>query len=190
MPFEFQRLVIPGLILIKPRVFGDERGFFAETYMESDFAAAGIDSKFAQDNESLSGPNVVRGLHFQTPPYAQSKLVRVARGEVFDVAVDIRKGSPWYGKWAGASLSSENHHILFIPAGFAHGFAVTSPDGALVEYKMGDVFSQENESGIRWDDLDLKVVWPLDNPVVSESDQGLQSFREFDSPFSFDGPAP
>jgi dTDP-4-dehydrorhamnose 3,5-epimerase len=186
MSFEFENLSIPGLVLIKPRVFGDARGFFAETYKREDFVSAGIDLDFVQDNESQSEANVVRGLHFQAPPFSQGKMVRVARGEVFDVAVDLRKGSPWYGKWASAVLSSTNHHSLFVPAGFAHGFAVTSPDGALVQYKMSDVYSAGNSSGIIWDDPDIGVPWPIDQPDVSDADGALQSFREFESPFVFD----
>ena len=151
MPFRFKRLEIQDVILVEPEVFGDERGFFMETYKDTDFAGFGIKEKFTQDNHSRSAAKgVLRGLHFQQRPVAQAKLVRVIKGSVFDVAVDIRKKSPTYGKWVSAVLSAENKSMLYIPEGFAHGFCTLEEDTEVV-YKCTNVYSAEHDRGIRWD---------------------------------------
>ncbi|MFI4957032.1 MAG: dTDP-4-dehydrorhamnose 3,5-epimerase [Gammaproteobacteria bacterium] len=158
-----------GLLLIKPKVFGDKRGFFYEMFQEERYRAAGVDVHFVQDNVSSSAKNVLRGLHFQTRN-PQDKLVSVLVGEVFDVAVDIRPESATFGKWFGAILSEENHHQLFVPKGFAHGFCVLS-DTAIFHYKCSDYYSPANESGIIWNDPALGIEWPLQGePIVSEKD--------------------
>ncbi len=169
MPFKFQKLKIPELILITPEVFQDKRGFFLETYKESDFAKNGIKEKFVQENHSKSKKGVLRGLHFQKPPFSQGKLVRVIRGEIFDVAVDIRKNSKTYGKWVGIKLSEKNKKMLYIPPGFAHGFCVLS-DFAEVIYKCTKPYSPKHESGILWNDKTLKIKWPIKKPILSKKD--------------------
>lgn len=169
MPFEFVRLDIKGLILIQPQVFNDGRGFFLETYKMSDFAEAGINRLFVQDNHSRSVKGTLRGLHYQKPPYAQGKLVRAIRGKVYDVVVDIRKDSPTYGEWYGTNLSDKNKHILYVPEGLAHGFIVLS-DTADLLYKTTNVYSPESEAGIIWNDPDLNIPWPIDEPILSDRD--------------------
>lgn len=170
MPFEFEPTEMKDVILVKPKVFGDSRGFFMETYKKSEFFQHGIKTEFMQDNHSKSTKGVLRGLHFQTPPKAQAKLVRCPRGKVFDVAVDIRKDSPDFGKWVGAVLSEENKHMLFIPEGFAHGFVVLSDEAELI-YKASDEYSPENDRGIKWNDPDIGIDWGIDfEPLVSEKD--------------------
>ncbi len=155
---EFQPLSIPGLILIIPRVFEDERGFFMESFNEREFAEHGIAVRFVQDNQSKLKKGVLRGFHFQRAPHAQDKLVRVTRGEALDVAVDIRSGSPTFGACASARLSGENRNALFIPKGFAHGF-VALTDDVDFEYKVSDFWDAGSEGGIRWDDPSLRVDW-------------------------------
>jgi dTDP-4-dehydrorhamnose 3,5-epimerase len=169
MPFEFKRLEIPDVILITPKVFTDERGFFIETYQKDDFAKAGITGEFVQQNHSKSIKGVLRGLHYQKEPYAQAKLVRCIKGEIFDVAVDIRKNSPTFGKYVSVILSEENKKMLYIPRGFAHGFEVIS-DEAEVIYSVDNFYSKENESGIRWDNQKIDIKWPLKTPLVSSKD--------------------
>ena len=171
---------IEGVKLITPTVFGDRRGFFMETYNYNDFAAAGIGAQFVQDNQSMSTKGVLRGLHFQIR-YPQDKLVRVIRGEVFDVAVDLREGSPTFGKWFGSVLSAENKKQLFIPKHFAHGFCVLS-DEAEFCYKCTDFYHPDDEGGIAWDDPDIGIEWPLpeNTPLnLSEKDTKWGSFREY-----------
>ncbi|MGB9668046.1 MAG: dTDP-4-dehydrorhamnose 3,5-epimerase [Thermosulfidibacteraceae bacterium] len=181
MNFEFVGLEISGLILIKPRVFKDQRGFFMETYKFSVFRENGIDVKFLQDNHSGSVKGVLRGLHYQKHPKAQGKLVRCIKGEIFDVAVDIRKGSPTFGKWVGVYLSEENKYMLWIPEGFAHGFLVVS-DYAEIIYKVsGAEYSQAHDAGIRWDDPEIAINWPLDRVgelILSEKDSKLPYLRD------------
>ncbi len=172
---------IPDVLIIEPRVFGDDRGFFFESYNERDFeSATGIRPHFVQDNHSKSARNVLRGLHYQIRQ-PQGKLVRVISGEVYDVAVDIRKGSPTFGKWTSAILSAENKRMLWIPEGFAHGFLVLS-DAAEVLYKTTDYWFPEHERTISWNDADLSVGWPLecDVPVLSGKDGQGRPFRETD----------
>jgi dTDP-4-dehydrorhamnose 3,5-epimerase len=165
---------IDGLIIIEPKVFRDSRGLFYEVYSESRYKEHGVLARFVQDNHSVSEKGVLRGLHYQVNP-GQDKLVRVVRGEVFDVAVDIRKGSPTYGKWWGLSLSEENNLQLYIPVGFAHGFCVLS-DSAEVLYKCSDYYSPQNERGIIWNDPDLAIDWPIENPMLSEKDIEYPNF--------------
>ena len=166
---------IDGLLTIKPKIFADPRGMFYEVYSENKYEEHGIPC-FVQDNHSISKKGVVRGLHYQVNP-GQSKLVRVTRGEVFDVAVDIRKQSPTYGKWWGLSLSETNNFQLYIPIGFAHGFCVLS-ESAEVLYKCSDYYSPENERGILWNDRDLAIDWPVKDPILSEKDAVYPLFSE------------
>jgi dTDP-4-dehydrorhamnose 3,5-epimerase len=175
MPFSFIRLAIPDVIVIEPQVFGDSRGFFLETYKRSEFAAVGIDGPFVQDNHSKSARGVLRGLHYQRPPHGQSKLVRVVAGEIFDVAVDIRPGSPTYGHWVSTTLSAENRRMVFIPPWCAHGFCVTS-DTAEVVYKTSTEYAPAHESGIPWNDPDLAIDWPVRSPIVSPRDEQWPAF--------------
>lgn len=184
MPFEFQRLSIPDVILVKPKFFGDERGFFIETYKKSDFVANGIDVEFVQDNHSKSSYGVLRGLHYQKNPKAQGKLVRCVQGEILDVAVDIRKGSPTFGKWLAEKLSAENKAMLYVPAGFAHGFAVLSGT-AEVLYKTTDEYSPENDAGILWNDPEIAVDWQITEPQLSEKDLKQPLLKDADNNFIY-----
>ncbi len=177
MPFNFKSLEIADVILVEPRVFKDERGFFMETYKMPDFAAYGIKESFVQDNHSRSTKGILRGLHYQNPPFAQGKLVRTVRGEIFDVAVDIRNGSPSYGKWVGVILSEENKKMLYVPEGFAHGLCVLS-DIAEVMYKTTNVYSPQSEAGILWNDEDLNIEWPVKEPILSEKDEKWPTLKE------------
>ncbi len=184
MPFEFEPLDIPDLILVKPKVFGDERGFFMETYKASEFKKNGINYDFVQDNHSKSQKGVLRGLHYQLRPMEQGKLVRCIRGRIWDVAVDIRKGSPWYGKWVAVELSEENKLMLWIPPGFAHGF-VALEDNTEVIYKVTKEYSPELERGIIWNDPDIGIDWPVKNPKLSERDSRLPPLREAENNFLY-----
>jgi dTDP-4-dehydrorhamnose 3,5-epimerase len=175
--FTFLPLDIPDVILIEPQVFADERGFFTETYKFSEFSAHGIQDRFLQDNYSRSSRGVLRGLHYQRPPKAQSKLVRVVQGEVFDVAVDIRMGSPTFGKWVGMILSSENQKMLYLPRGFAHGFCVLSETADLT-YKVDREYSPEHEAGIAWDDPEIAICWPMTHPILSRRDRTYPGLKE------------
>jgi dTDP-4-dehydrorhamnose 3,5-epimerase len=175
-----RRLALPEVLLLEPTVFGDERGFFLESYHQRGFeAATGLDPAFVQDNHSRSARGVLRGLHYQLPPRAQGKLVRVTAGSVFDVAVDLRRGSASFGQWAGECLSAENHRQMWIPAGFAHGFLVLS-DAADFLYKTTDYYSPEHERVVAWDDPDLGIAWPLDGlqPIVSGRDRQARRLRD------------
>jgi len=183
MPFEFQPLDMPGLVLVTPRVFRDERGFFMETHKHSDFARFGIREHFVQDNHSFSKKNVLRGLHFQRSPKAQGKLVQAVTGEILDVAVDLRTGSPTFGKWAMETLSGENRKMLYIPAGFAHGFYVLS-DSAHVTYKVTEEFSGEHDAGVAWNDPDIGISWPTRTPILSAKDATLPPLRQVLGPGS------
>lgn len=182
---------IPGLIVITPPRFGDARGFFAETYSREKLASQGITTEFVQDNHSLSAQvGTVRGLHFQKPPRAQAKLVRCGRGCLFDVAVDIRKGSPTYGKWFGIELSFENGKQLLIPAGFAHGFVTRVPDTEII-YKCSDFYAPETEGALRYDDPAIGIDWAMGDvePILSGKDAAAGSLADFDSPFTYEGGA-
>ena len=174
--FTFTQTEIPGVVVIEPQVFGDDRGYFMETYQAEEFAAAGIPGPFVQDNQSKSTRGVLRGLHFQKR-HQQAKLVRAISGEIFDVAVDLRRGSATYGRWVGVVLSAENRRQLYIPRGFAHGFQVLS-EQAVFAYKCGDVYHPEDEGGLRYDDADIGIVWPgQDTPILSEKDQNWPALR-------------
>lgn len=177
-------LNIPDILLIEPRVFEDERGYFFESFNLGAFRkATGLSPEFVQDNESLSRKGVLRGLHLQLPPHAQGKLVRVVSGSVFDVAVDLRKSSPHYGKWCGATLSAANKKQLYIPPGFAHGFAVLE-NHTVFSYKCTGYYKKESEVCIAWNDPAIGIDWPLENPVISEKDSSqAEAFATFDSPF-------
>jgi len=165
---KFEPTRLPGVVLVKPDVHRDDRGFFLESFHERKYAGGGIDAHFVQDNHSRSAKGTLRGLHLQHP-HAQAKLVRVLAGSVFDVAVDVRVGSPHFGQWVGADLTAENQHQLFVPAGFAHGFAVTS-EHADFEYKCSDFYAPECELVVRWDDAAIGVDWPIETPALSGRD--------------------
>jgi dTDP-4-dehydrorhamnose 3,5-epimerase len=167
---------LPGVVLIQPRVFRDARGFFLETYHAERYAAAGIPGPFVQDNHSRSERHTLRGLHFQWRR-PQGKLVRVIEGEIYDVAVDIRPDSPYFGRWVGVTLSADSHLQIYLPPGFAHGFSVVS-EVAQVEYKCTDLYDPGGEGGIAWDDPDLAITWPTRTPVMSDRDRQHPSFRE------------
>lgn len=174
--------------LIEPKRFGDARGWFTETYSEPTFAARGIKCRFVQDNHSLSvAPYVLRGLHFQRPPYGQDKLVRCVRGRIFDVAVDVRTGSPTFGHWVSAELSAENGRQLFIPVGFAHAFLTLEPN-CEVTYKCSETYAPSHDGGVRWDTAGIDWPLPADiRPELSDKDIALPSLAEFRSPFPYDG---
>jgi len=179
MPFEFTKTKLVEVILIKPKVFGDERGFFMETYKKSDFKKAGIDTDFVQDNHSKSKKGVLRGLHFQVEPKAQGKLVRCIKGKIFDVAVDIRKESPTFGKWVGIELSCENKLMLWIPKGFAHGFLTLSEEAEILYKVSGNEYSPEHEKSIRWNDPDIGIDWPIKGePILSQKDKKAPFLKE------------
>ena len=184
MAFEFKRLEIPDVILITPTAFADERGFFMESHKESEFKANGIEFEFKQDNHSKSSRNVLRGLHYQLEPYAQGKLVRVVTGSIFDVAVDIRKSSPTFGKWVSAELSEDNKKMLWIPPGFAHGF-LTLEDNTNVLYKTTNEYNKESERGISWNDPEIGIKWPVNNPLLSEKDKKHPILKEADINFNY-----
>jgi len=173
---EFDKTRLDGVVIVTPKVFGDDRGFFMETYNVTDFVGAGIPESFVQDNHSRSSRGVLRGLHYQYPNW-QGKLVRVLRGEIFDVAVDIRSGSPTFGQWLGVTLNEENKQQLYVPPGFAHGFCVTS-ETADVAYKCTTVYRPQEDACIRWNDPDIGIRWPLDDPSLSEKDAHGLSLKE------------
>lgn len=176
---------IQGVFIIEPRVFGDARGYFFESFNARDFAReTGIEVDFVQDNESFSRYGVLRGLHFQMPPYAQAKLVRVVQGAVLDVAVDLRSGSPTYGQHVAAELTAENHRQFFMPKGIAHGFSVLSPE-VIFQYKCDEYYHPESEGALAWDDPDLAIDWklPADKVLLSEKDKHHPAFRSFSTPF-------
>ncbi len=178
---------LPGVLLITPRVFPDPRGFFFESYNQETWRTHGISTVFVQDNHSRSALGTLRGLHFQLPPMAQVKLVRCVRGVIWDVAVDIRVGSPTFGRWAGAELSADNFRQLYIPAGFAHGFCVLS-DEAEVLYKTSAVYSRAHERGIAWDDPQLAIDWPVAAPLLSDRDRAAPSLADYvaGTPFAYE----
>jgi len=163
---------LDGVVIIEPRVFGDARGFFFESYHADRYAAAGLPARFVQDNHSCSAPGTLRGLHYQLRR-AQGKLVRVLRGSIFDVAVDIRRGSAAFGRWVGVTLSAENKRQLYVPPGYAHGFCVPD-EPSEVEYKCTDFYAPEDEHGVAWNDPAIAIAWPVTNPVLSERDRAYQ----------------
>ena len=171
-----------GLFVIQPNVFEDARGYFFESYNQVLFRTDGIIDEFVQDNESLSQKGVLRGLHFQNPPHAQAKLVRVITGAVLDVAVDIRKKSPTYGKHFSLTLSASNKTMLYVPAGFAHGFA-TLENNTIFSYKCSHIYTKGAEDGVLWCDKDLAIDWGIKNPILSEKDMTAKRFKDFESKF-------
>lgn len=175
---------IEGLVIIEPDVFRDERGYFFESYNYKRFADNGLDMVFVQDNESKSSKGVVRGLHFQRPPFAQGKLVRVFQGRVLDVAVDIRKNSPTYGESYSIELDSIDKKMFYIPEGFAHGF-VTLEEDTIFAYKCTNVYNKESEGSLLWNDKDLAIDWKIENPILSERDKNNPIFKDLNSPFEY-----
>ncbi len=184
MPFSFKKLKIPDVIVVESKLFSDQRGYFLESFKESVFTNNEITTKFVQDNFSHSVKGVLRGLHYQKNPKAQAKLVIALKGEIFDVAVDIRKGSSTYGQWVGEVLSENNHKLLYIPEGFAHGFCVISED-ADVLYKVNQEYSPEDEMGIMWNDSEINIEWPIDKPILHEKDSNLPSLKNTDNNFIY-----
>lgn len=188
---QIDKTALPGILILTPRRFGDARGWFSEVWNEKTLAESGISVDFVQDNHSYSRDvGTVRGLHFQSPPHAQAKLVRCGRGRVFDVAVDIRRGSPTYGQWTGVELSAENGRQLLIPAGFLHGFATREPDSELL-YKCSDYYAPDCDGAVRFDDADIGINWGIDTgtAILSDKDAAAQPFRDFASPFVWEGDA-
>ncbi len=180
---EIIKTTLKDAYLVKPQVFQDERGFFSETYSKQKFAEIGIDADFVQDNHSMSTKKgVLRGLHYQLAPNTQAKLVRVTKGSVYDVIVDLRKDSETFGKWEGFELSAENFLMLFVPQGFAHGFC-TLADNTEFQYKCDNYYAPQSEGAIIWNDPTLNIVWPIENPTLSDKDAKAQEFKNFVSPF-------
>lgn len=173
---------IEGLLIIKPRVFEDERGYFFESWSKEAFKNNGIEIDFVQDNQSFSSKGVLRGLHFQNPPFSQGKLVRVIQGSVLDLAVDIRKDSPTYGEHVSVLLSGENKTMFWIPPGFAHGFS-TLEDNTIFSYKCSGIYNKESEGSLMWNDSDLKIDWQIENAIISEKDQNSDHFKNFKTQF-------
>jgi dTDP-4-dehydrorhamnose 3,5-epimerase len=183
---DFIKTKIPGLVIIEPKVFGDNRGYFFESFNQKEFNENIGDFNFVQDNESKSTRGVLRGLHFQKPPFTQAKLVRCIKGKVVDVALDIRKGSPTYGEYEVVLLSEDNKRQLFVPRGFAHGFAVLS-DEAIFSYKVDNWYAPTHDTGIMWNDKTLNIDWKIqyNEVMLSEKDKNLHLFDNFDSPFNY-----
>jgi len=188
VPLAFERLKIPEVVLVKAKKLEDSRGFFAETYRRSEFEANGIPESFVQDNYSCSFRGVLRGMHYQLRAKAQGKLVSVLRGEIYDVAVDIRRGSPTYAQWVGVRMSPEDLALLYVPAGFAHGFLVLS-DTADVAYKVTEEYAAEADRGIAWNDPELGIDWPNSKPILSPKDAALPVLREAENDLVFEGSA-
>ena len=178
----FVKTEIEGLIVIEPKVFKDDRGYFYESYNYDLFRINGVEDVFVQDNESLSQKNVLRGLHFQKPPYSQAKLIRVVQGKVLDVAVDLRKNSKTYGKHCAIELSSENKKMFYIPEGFAHGF-LTLEDDTIFSYKCSGFYNPSSEDALLWNDKYLNINWNVENPILSEKDKIAKDFNDFITPF-------
>jgi dTDP-4-dehydrorhamnose 3,5-epimerase len=185
MPFRFSRLELPEVILIEPKVFPDDRGFFMETYKYSEFRENGIAARFVQSNHSYSPRHTLRGLHYQKAPKTQAKLIRAAVGEVFDVVVDIRKGSPRYGRWVAVNLSADNKKMLYVPAGFAHGACVVSSEATLL-YMVTEEYAPECEAGVAWNDPGLGITWPVENPLLSARDRAWPCLSEADNNFVYE----
>ena len=186
---EITQTDLPGVLILTPRRFADARGYFSESWNQRVMEEAGIEIAFVQDNHSLSRDvGTVRGLHFQSPPHAQAKLVRCGRGALYDVAVDVRRGSPSYGKWVGVELSADNGRQLLIPAGFLHGFVTREPDTEVI-YKCSDFYAPECDCAVRFDDPDLGIDWGIEASaaVLSDKDRAAQSFASFDTPFVWEG---
>lgn len=173
---------IEGLLVIQPKVFHDERGYFYEPYNKKTYAEAGITDEFVQDNQSFSQKGVIRGMHFQNPPHAQAKLLRILQGKIWDVVIDIRKSSPTYGKHFGIELSAENKTIFYVPQGFAHGF-LTLEDDTLLLYKCSDFYNKASEESLSWNDPDVAIPWNITNPILSEKDLNGKMLKDFKSQF-------
>jgi len=173
----FKKLKIKDVVLVEPKIFHDDRGFFVETYKKSEFVLNGITEEFVQDNHSFSQKGVLRGLHFQTNPKAQGKLVRVIKGKVWDVAVDMRKDSPTFKQWVAEELSEDNHRMFYLPAGFAHGFVALS-DNVHLTYKCTGEYSSENDAGVIWNDPELAINWPIKDLILSDKDKMLPLFKD------------
>jgi len=186
MPFSFQALELAGMFLVETRNFPDGRGFFRESFEAKSFREAGLPDRFVQDNHSRSTRGVLRGLHYQLDPHAQGKLVAAVTGSIFDVGVDIRRGSPTFGRWRGFELSEDNCRLLYIPPGFAHGFCVLS-ETADVVYKVTGDYAPELDRGIAWDDPKLGIAWPVENPVLSRKDQTLPGLDEAEINYTWPG---
>lgn len=186
---ELAQTDLAGVVILTPRRFGDDRGWFSEVYNADTLAGLGIGLTFVQDNHSMSATTgTLRGLHYQAPPRAQDKLVRVGRGAIWDVAVDIRRGSPAYGHWTGVELSAENGRQLLVPGGFLHGFVTLTPDTEVL-YKCSDIYAPECDGAVRWDSCGID--WPVPGaPVLSDKDAAAPAFADFDSPFAYEGPFP
>ncbi len=179
---KFINIEIEGLIIIEPNVFEDDRGYFFESYNTNEFKKNGIIDVFVQDNQSLSQKGVLRGLHFQKPPYSQAKLIRVVQGSVLDIAVDLRKNSKTYGQHFAIELSAANKKLFYIPEGFAHGF-LTLEDNTIFSYKCSNFYNKESEDAILWNDENLNINWGIDNPILSEKDKQAQKFNQYVTPF-------
>ncbi len=179
---KIQTLHIEGLLIIEPTIFTDSRGYFFESFSEQWFTSQGLDYSFVQDNQSLSQKGTVRGLHFQAPPHAQGKLVRVVQGAVLDVALDIRKKSPTYGQYFAIELSAANHKQFWVPPGFAHGFS-TLEDDTIFQYKCTNYYNKPSEGGVLWNDPALNINWQVETAIVSEKDQVLPTLSQLESPF-------
>jgi len=182
--FTFKRLQIPDIILVEPKLLLDNRGFFYESFKESDFFTNGITKKFVQDNFSHSTYGVIRGLHYQKRPRDQAKIITVVKGKIFDVAVDIRRNSPSYGKWVSVILSEDDHKLLYVPEGFAHGFCVLSQE-ADIFYKVSNEYSKEHERGVVWNDPAINISWPIEKPIISDKDNQLPLLKNSDSDFTY-----
>jgi dTDP-4-dehydrorhamnose 3,5-epimerase len=182
---EAEHIFMDGPLIIRPKVFRDSRGYFFESYSERAFRDLGIHYQFLQDNQSLSQKGTVRGLHFQADPFAQGKLVRVVQGAVIDVAVDIRKGSPTYGKHFAIELTAENQTMFWVPPGFAHGFS-TLEDNTVFQYKCTNYYNKASEGGLLWNDSDLGISWGVSDTIISEKDMELPALKNFESPFIYE----
>ncbi len=175
---------IPDVLIITPEIYKDSRGYFLESYNSEAFSAAGLTMNFVQDNESLSSKGVLRGMHFQNPPFEQGKLVRVVKGAVMDVAVDLRKNSPYYGKWCSVILTEENKLLFWLPPGFAHGF-LTLEENTVFAYKCTQVYNRVSEESIIWNDPDLNITWPEKMPIITDRDRNGKRFKDFNTPFIY-----
>ena len=184
MTFEFTKTHIPGVIFLEPKIFVDNRGAFSEVFNLTDFKVKGIDEPFVQANLSRSWKNVLRGLHYQNPPAGQGKLIGCIQGEVYDVALDIRKGSPTYGRWVGVNLSEERRNMMYIPRGFAHGFCVLSQEARVIYY-CTNFYAREHERSILWNDPKLEIPWPVNDPILSEKDIKAPTLEEADNLFIY-----
>lgn len=186
MPFEFQKTELPGVLYVELKVFTDKRGSFSELYKQADFAAA-VDLPLVQVNHARSARHVVRALHYQNEPHAQGKLVFCSVGEVFDVAVDIRKGSPTYSRWVGKTLTGEQRNALYIPPGFAHGFGVLSEMAEVIYFIFGSSYAPESEAGILWSDPEIGIRWPIKEPILTERDANYPTLAGADNSFRYHG---